>query len=68
MKARYDPQADALYVRFTDTPVAESEEVRPGLVLDFDADGRIVGIEIIAASDHLASGTDLSALTAGAPH
>ncbi len=66
MKARYDPEADALYIRFTDTPVTESEEVRPGFVLDFDADGRIVSIEILDASECLASVADLSALSASA--
>ena len=64
MKSRYDAQADALYVRFSETPVAESEEVRPGLVLDFDAEGRIVAVEILDASEHLARGIDLSQLAA----
>ena len=64
MKTIYDPEADALYVRFADTPVIESEEVRPGLVLDYDAQGRIVAVEILDASEHLASGTDLRSLSA----
>ncbi len=64
MKARYDAKADALYVRFADAPVSDSEEVRPGIVFDFDADGRIVAVEILDASEHLASGTDLKTLTA----
>jgi uncharacterized protein YuzE len=42
----YDPVVDALYVRFTDTPVVESEEVSAGVVLDFDAESRIVAIEL----------------------
>ena len=42
----------------------ESEEVRPGIVFDFDADGRIVAVEILDASEHLASGADLRTLTA----
>ncbi len=64
MKASYDPEADALYVRFADAPVIESEEVRPGFVLDYDAQGRIVAVEILDASEHLASGTDLRSLSA----
>ena len=64
MKSRYDAETDALYVRFADTPIVESEEVRPGLVLDFDADGRIVAVEILDASEHLATGADLHRLTA----
>ena len=64
MKTHYDAEADALYLRFTDDPVIESEEVRPGIVFDFDADGRIVAVEILDASEHLASGADLTALSA----
>ena len=64
MKTHYDAEADALYLRFADAPVIESEEVRPGIVFDFDAEGRIVAVEILDASEHLASGTDLRALTA----
>jgi len=37
MKTRYDPEVDALYVRFAEAKIVESEEVRPGVVLDFDA-------------------------------
>jgi uncharacterized protein YuzE len=44
--------------------VVESEEIRPGIVLDFDANGKVVAIEMIDASEHLASGTDLRALSA----
>ena len=64
MKTRYDPEVDALYVRFADATIVESEEVRPGIVFDLDADGRIVAVEILDASEHLATGTDLNALSA----
>jgi uncharacterized protein YuzE len=47
MKLRYDSEADALYVRFSDQKILESEEVRPGLILDFDEQGRIVAIEML---------------------
>jgi uncharacterized protein YuzE len=56
MKTTYDAEADALYVRFSETPVVESEEVSNGVVLDFDAEGRIVAIELLDASKHLAAG------------
>ena len=59
MKTHYDPDADALYVRFADAAVIDSEEVAPGLVLDFDADRRIVGLEVLNARRHLAEGADL---------
>lgn len=64
MKTHYDAEADALYLRFTEAKVIESEEVRPGIVFDFDAEGRIVAVEILDASEHLSSGTDLRTLTA----
>lgn len=64
MRTHYDAEADALYVRFTEATVSESEEVRPGIVFDFDADGRIVAVEILDASEHLAQGADLKTLSA----
>jgi uncharacterized protein YuzE len=64
MKSRYDPEADALYVSFSDAPIIESEEVRPGFILDFDADGRAVGIEVLDASERLPEDADLRTLTA----
>jgi uncharacterized protein YuzE len=59
MKTQYDPEADALYVRFATAKVAESEEVSPGVVIDFDIEGRIVGVEVLDARRHLAAGADL---------
>ena len=64
MKSRYDPETDALYVRFADAEVIESEEIRPGIMLDYDAEGRVVAVEIIDASEHLSRGADLRHLTA----
>ncbi len=59
MKTIYDSEADALYVRFADSPVVESEEVADGVVLDFDAEGRIVAFEFLEARKHLAAGAKL---------
>ncbi len=64
MRSRYDSEAYALYIRFAETPVAESEEVRPGIVLDFDSDGKVVAIEVLDASEHLTGGTQLDKLDA----
>ncbi len=55
MKLSYETQNDALSVRFSDETIVESEEVRPGFILDFDADGHIVGIEILDAREQLTS-------------
>jgi uncharacterized protein YuzE len=51
----YDPQADALDIRFADGP-SEGEEVYPGVILHFNAENRIVEIEIFPASKILAPG------------
>ncbi|GJD94600.1 DUF2283 domain-containing protein [Methylobacterium iners] len=64
MKARYDSDADALYMRLADDSVVEREEVRPGIVLDFDAEGRVIAIEILDASQHLARVSDFVRSTA----
>jgi uncharacterized protein YuzE len=56
MRVHYDRDADALHVRFATTKVAGSEEVRPGVVFDFDETGKVVGFEITDASEHLPEG------------
>jgi uncharacterized protein YuzE len=50
MKVAYDKETDALYLRLSSARIVESEEVRPGLVLDFDAEGHIVAIELLDAA------------------
>jgi uncharacterized protein YuzE len=62
MKTIYDPEIDALYVRFAETPIVESEEVADGLILDFDAEGKIVAFEFLDTRKHLAAGASVEAL------
>lgn len=50
---KYDAEANAAYIRFSPEKVAESEEVSDGIVLDYDADGHIVGMEVLDARAHL---------------
>jgi uncharacterized protein YuzE len=50
MKLHIDRDADALYLRLDDSPVVESEEVSPGIVLDFNDKDQVVGIEILNLS------------------
>jgi uncharacterized protein YuzE len=50
MKVKYDKEVDTLYIKFSDSPVKESDEDKPGIVLDYAVDGSIVGIEIMDAS------------------
>ena len=50
MKLKVDEKADALYLRLDDSQILESEEVSPGIVLDFNADNQVVGVEILNLS------------------
>ena len=47
MRMQYDEKADALYLRLDDSKIVESEEVRPGIVLDFNSSQEVVGIEVL---------------------
>ena len=60
-KVRYDPEADAVSIDLSASKTVESEEVLPGVILDFDEQGRIVGIEILRARAQLAPDTLTSA-------
>ena len=51
MKFLYYPETDSLYIDLAERPGAEAREVAPGVVLDFDAQGRLVGIDIDHASE-----------------
>ena len=53
MRIRVDMESDALYVRFSEDPIEESEEVADGVILDYDAQGRIVGLEIVGLKKRL---------------
>jgi uncharacterized protein YuzE len=50
MKVTYDAEVDALSLILHDAPVEESDEVRPGVILDYDVVGNVVGLEILNAS------------------
>ena len=50
MRIKVDKESDALYFRFDESPIVESEEVRPGVILDFDEDGNVVGVEFLGIS------------------
>jgi uncharacterized protein YuzE len=50
MKVTYDPEVDVLRILLSSTPIEESDEDKPGVILDYDKDGNIVGLEVLQAS------------------
>jgi len=52
VKGTYDAETDTLRIVFnTTTQVAESDECRPGVILDYDQDGNLVSLEVLDASE-----------------
>lgn len=64
MKFSYDPEVDVLRVLFNGRKIAESDEDKPGVVLDFDADGGLVAIEIFDASQRVDDPARMESLAA----
>lgn len=50
MKMSIDSEADAIYIKFMEAEVFESEQVAPGVILDFDSEDNIIGIELLEIS------------------
>jgi uncharacterized protein YuzE len=50
MKVRYDKEVDILYIQFSDENIGESDEDKPGIIIDYTDSGNIVGIEVLNAS------------------
>ena len=50
VKVTYDPEVDVLRILFTSAAIEESDEEKPGLILDYDSAGNIVGLEVLDAS------------------
>jgi uncharacterized protein YuzE len=61
MKLTVDPEADALYLRLNDAEIADSEQVASGVILDYDAQDNVVGVEMLHLSKR-AEKTDLQRL------
>ena len=53
MRLRVDKNDDAIYFRLNESAIVESEEVRPGVILDFDKDGQVVGVEFLGIKDRM---------------
>ena len=61
MKLHYYPETDSFYIELTSAPGAEAREIVEGLVVDFDANGNVVGLDI----DHASRKLDLEAASVG---
>ncbi len=53
MKVTYDPEVDVLRILFRDAAIEESDEDKPGVILDYDKEGNIVGLEVLNASQRV---------------
>ncbi len=55
MKVTYDPEVDVLRIVLSDAAIEESDEDKPGVILDYDKEGNVVGLEILEASKRTAN-------------
>ena len=53
MKVTYDPEVDVLRILLSQSSIEESDEDKPGVILDYDKDGNIVGMEVLNASKRI---------------
>jgi uncharacterized protein YuzE len=53
MVIRYDKELDIVYILFSEKKISESTEDKPGVILDYDIEGSIVGIEVLNASSQI---------------
>jgi uncharacterized protein YuzE len=65
MKVTYDQEVDVLRVVFSSAKIQESDEDKPGVVLDYDKDGNVVGIEILNASKRVENPRSVEYAVAG---
>jgi len=50
MKLEFDPVADAAYFEISSADVEETKEIEPGIIVDYDKDGHVVGVEVLSVS------------------
>ena len=55
MKVTYDAEVDVLRILLSDAPIEESDEDKPGVILDYDKDGNVVGLEVLEASKRISN-------------
>ena len=59
MRVIYDPKTDILTIILSEAPVAESDEDKPGIILDYDDEGNVVSLEILDASHRVTQPTQM---------
>lgn len=64
-KVTYDPEVDVLRMIFSQAAIEESDEDKPGIILDYDKDGNVVGMEILDASKRMENPRSLEYAVAG---
>ncbi len=65
MKVYYDPEVDVLRIIFSSQAIEESDEDKPGIIIDYDKDGNIVGLELLEASKRVEDPTSVEYAVAG---
>lgn len=53
MKIHFDEQTQAIYIRLVDSKIVDSEQVQAGVILDFNAEGQVVGMELLKVKDYI---------------
>lgn len=53
MKVTYDAEVDVLRILFSNAPIEESDKEKPGVIIDYDKDGNVVGMEILDATKRM---------------
>jgi YD repeat-containing protein len=67
MRVMYDAKTDILTIILSETPIAESDEDKPGVILDYDASGNIVSMEVLDASYRVLQPTRMEYELTGQP-
>jgi uncharacterized protein YuzE len=65
VKVTYDPEVDVLRIVLSDAAIEESDEDKPGVILDYDKDGNVVGLEILDASKRVSNPRSVEYAVAG---
>ena len=65
MKVYYDPEVDVLRILFSNRAIEESDEDKPGVIIDYDKNGNIVGLEVLEASKNIENPRSVEYAVAG---